>query len=206
MRWRSLLAAAFVAIAACALPGSIPARANGVPQLVKLTYLDGVSNFGPRDAEGVLEFSFAEAYARVDAKNLQPQPGYVYEGWMTGPGGRTQYVGELAVNASGIGSLETKLANLTSYDFNLFVVTGRDSTTAGGAMPEKRSIAGRFAIIGATEGSLPADTRPSTLPNTGEPRATGKFAPATLGLYALAIGLGLAVLASRISRRGHPHD
>ena len=64
---RSIAAAAIAIIALAILGITVPggsARANGVPQLVKLTYLDGVSNWGPKNAEGVLEFSFAEAYAR----------------------------------------------------------------------------------------------------------------------------------------------
>ena len=59
---------AALALLTAVLSGGGAAHANGVPQLVKLTYLEGVSNFGPKDAEGVLEFSFAEAYARATPK------------------------------------------------------------------------------------------------------------------------------------------
>ena len=48
------------------------ANANGVPQLVKLTYLDGVSNFGPKDAEGVLEKN-EEGRLAVTRTTLRPK-------------------------------------------------------------------------------------------------------------------------------------
>ena len=44
---------ALVALVGPALLGPVmAARANGVPQLVKLTYIEGISNWGLKDAEG----------------------------------------------------------------------------------------------------------------------------------------------------------
>ena len=97
---RGLAASAVLLL--CAVVGGTPrAQANGVPQLVKLTYLEGISNWGPKDAEGVLEFSFAEAYARVDVKGLKPQEGFTYEGWLLSRAGTPLKVGDLRVGASG---------------------------------------------------------------------------------------------------------
>ncbi len=192
-------------LAACLPPGGTTARANGVPQLVKLTYLEGISNFGPRDAEGVLEFSFAEAYVRVDVKNLVPQGGLAYEGWMVAPGGKSLYVGDLPVNAVGAGAYEGKLANLTSYDYNLFVVTARSATASAGAMPDKKSIAGRFVVIGAGESTRIGDTRPGLLPDTGQlpPRSVGRVGVTLLVAAMAATG---AVMMIRIARRGGTDD
>ena len=145
------------------------ARANGVPQLVKLTYLEGVSNFGPKEAEGVLEFSFAEAYARIDVKNLPQPDGYTWEGWLMGGGAAPLLVGAITVNASGIGTLDTKLEGLDNYDYNLFVVSARGAATAEGSKPADTSIAGRFTIISdATGAGVAGDVRPGQLPDTGE--------------------------------------
>jgi hypothetical protein len=177
------------------------ARANGVPQLVKLTYLEGVSNFGPRNAEGVLEFSFAEAFARVDVKNLPPADGYTYEGWLTGGAGAPFRVGEIKVDAAGIGVLETKLSGLASYDYDLFVVAARRQGTAEGAIPADRSIAGRFAVIADAAGSAAGDVRPGSLPDTGEkpPLSTSQ----RLGRVLMVAGptAGLALIFLSFNRR-----
>lgn len=193
--------AAAILLAAGAFIGLSDARANGVPQLVKLTYLDGVSNFGPQDAEGVLEFSFAEAFARVDVKNLPPADGYTYEGWLTGGSGAPFRVGEIPVDAAGIGVLETRLSGLASYDYDLFVVAARGAGTADGAMPADRSIAGRFAVIADNAGSAAGDIRPGSLPETGEkpPLST----PQRLGRVFMIAGptAGLALILLSLNRR-----
>jgi len=149
------------------LPASF-VHANGVPQLVKLTYLSGVSNYGPEDAEGVLEFSFAEGYARVDVKNLPPAAGRTYEGWLRAPDGASFRVGTITTNPAGIGVLDTKLEGLTRFDYNLFVVAARGPAAPEGALPADVSIAGRFTLIAEDDGSVPGDVRPGTLPDTGE--------------------------------------
>jgi len=145
------------------------ARANGVPQLVKLTYLDGVSNFGPADAEGVLEFSFAEAYARIEVKNLKPAAGVTYEGWLMGGEGPAFLVGKIPVQPSGVATVETKLEGLARFDYNLFVVAARAENAAPGAIPAQKSIAGRFTVIDSPKSAKAAgDARPRTLPETGQ--------------------------------------
>jgi len=184
-----------------ALTGLPHARANGVPQLVKLTYLEGVSNFGPQNAEGILEFSFAEAFARVDVKNLPAADGYTYEGWLTGGSDAPFRVGEIPVDASGIGLLETKLLGLASYDYDLFVVAARGAATAEGAMPADRSIAGRFTVIADTTGTAGGDVRPGSLPDTGEkpPFSTSQ----RLGRVFMVAGptAGLALIFLSFNRR-----
>ena len=166
---RFIAAAALVllAVAASVRPGD--ARANGVPQLVKLTYLTGVSNWGPKEAEGVLEFSFAEAYARVDVKNLKPADGFTYEGWLTGGAGAPFLVGKITTQASGIGLLDAKLTNLRRFDYDTFVIAARGPAVPAGEMPPQLSIAGRFTVLAdKSGGSAGGDLRPAELPNTGE--------------------------------------
>ncbi len=170
---RLLFRGAALAVLLTALAATVgayhPARANGVPQLVKLTYLEGVSNFGPTDAEGVLEFSFAEAYARVDVKHLKPSTGYTYEGWLTGGSETPFLVGEIKVDASGLGVLDAKLTGLNSYAYDLFVVAARPSSDHAAAIPAELSIAGRFTVIGDETGTAAGgDVRPGSLPATGE--------------------------------------
>ena len=206
MRRYLLVAGAAFAVAFVLLMGGSPARANGVPQLVKLTYLEGVSNFGPHEAEGVLEFSFAEAYARVDVKNLKQPDGYTFEGWLLGPDDTPFFVGAIPVNASGVGVLDTKLNGLEGYGYNMFVVAARPSGAAEGAKPPETSIAGRFTVIGDESSSASGDVRPSQLPETGEEPGvtTRERAGRTLTVTAAAGGLAFVVL--RVMRRRKVHD
>ncbi|MGE0600549.1 MAG: hypothetical protein AB7J35_15480 [Dehalococcoidia bacterium] len=194
MRRYLIAAVASFAVALVFLAGD--AHANGVPQLVKLTYLEGVSNFGPEDAEGVLEFSFAEAYARVDVKNLKPMDGYTYEGWLEG-GSAPLRVGTIEVNSAGIGLLDTKLTGLSAYDYDIFMVTARPAGDTSDAVPAKVSIAGRFAVIGdeANKGAV-GDVRPNQLPDTGEepPASFRERAGRTLTIAAAAGGLAFVFL------------
>jgi hypothetical protein len=182
------------------------ARANGVPQLVKLTYLNGVSNWGPKDAEGVLEFSFAEAYARVDVKNLKPADGYTYEGWLTGGKGQPLLVGTITPGADGVGVLETKLDKLDRYDYDTFTIAGRTATSPAGAMPIDRSIAGRFTVIQDTNAANAGDTRPTTLPDTGEPAGTTMRERIGRTLIVIGAAAGAAILGLRFLRREKAHD
>ncbi|MBK6319850.1 MAG: hypothetical protein IPF51_13995 [Dehalococcoidia bacterium] len=198
---------AALALLTAVLSGGGAAHANGVPQLVKLTYLEGVSNFGPKDAEGVLEFSFAEAYARVDVKNLKPAEGYTYEGWLMGSA-KPLRVGVIPVNASGIGALDTKLEGLATYDYNLFVVAARKSGTDQAAQPSDISIAGRFTVIGDdASGGAAGDIRPGQLPETGEasPPSLRERIGRTITIAAAAGGLAFAFLRI-MQRRKVSHD
>jgi len=188
------------------------ARANGVPQLVKLTYLSGVSNWGPQDAEGVLEFSFAEAYARVDVKNLKPAAGITYEGWLTGGGGQPLLVGAIAPSSDGIGVLQTRLQGLKRYDYTVFVVAARGPNSATGQLPSDISIAGRFTVIQDTAGTpnpgdIQAGTgRPVQLPNTGQAVPPTTLQRLGRTFMVIAVAGGAAVIGVSFLRRRSRHD
>ncbi len=191
---------AVLALLLVVMAGTASSRANGVPQLVKLTYLDGVSNFGPREAEGVLEFSFAEAYARVEVKNLKPVAGQVYEGWLLGGEGAPFAVGVIPVEPSGVGAVEAKLEGLGRYDYNLFVVAVRPEGAAPSALPGQKSIAGRFTVItDSGSGASSGDIRPQTLPETGE-RAPGVDWRRYITTACVVVGTGLAAFGFRRRR------
>jgi hypothetical protein len=181
------------------------ANANGVPQLVKLTYLDGVSNWGPKNAEGVLEFSYAEAYAKVDVKNLVAQAGYTFDGWLTGPDGTALLVGPIAVDAAGIGRFEGRLTGLTSYDYNLFVISGRAEGSALPAKPSpQKSIAGRFTILRDDPNGAGADALPQLLPDTGQRPVADTGFGLGRGLYiaaVMAVSIGAVYTIRRFQRR-----
>jgi len=199
---RPFALAALLLMAAAAAGWSFPARANGVPQLVKLTYLEGVSNFGPKDAEGVLEFSFAEAYARVDVKHLVPTTGYTYEGWLMGGTDAPFRVGEIKPDSSGIGVLDAKLTGLHSYGYDMFVIAARKSSDHGSSPPAELSIAGHFTVIADGAGaSAGGDVRPGSLPNTGEKPASDLAARLGRALTAAGAAAGIAVIFFSFKRR-----
>jgi hypothetical protein len=206
---RSIAAAAIAIIALVILGLTLPggsARANGVPQLVKLTYLDGVSNWGPKNAEGVLEFSFAEAYARVDVKNLAPADGYTYEGWLTGGDGAPLLVGTVVPSAAGVGVLDTKLTDLKRYDYDQFVIAGRKADSPATTIPTDRSIAGRFTIIQDTAAGNAGDVRPATLPDTGESAGLSTRERIGRTLTIACAAAAVALIGIRFLRRDRSRD
>ena len=200
----ALTAAGLLALVGLGLfgPGG-EARANGVPQLVKLTYIEGISNWGPKDAEGVLEFSFAEAYARIDVKNLPPQPGYTYEGWLTGGAGSPFKVGAIPVSAAGVGAAEINLKDLVRYDYNMFVIVARGPAAPEAGIPQEKSIAGRFTVIQDNGTPKPGDVsgRPASLPNTGEQANNSARERFGRTFMVVLVTAGAAVLAIRFIRR-----
>lgn len=186
------------------LSGPTDARANGVAQLVKLTYVPGISNFGPKDAEGILEFSFAERYARAEVKNLLPEPGYTYEGWMRNAAGDAMPVGVFRLDASGLGSMEGTFEGITRYDYNLFVIAARPPGMSPGQLATTISIAGNFTIIDAPGAAGPTDSRPLELPAAGERPEGEGLSPWRASLYTMAAGalilIGLNTLRARRAR------
>ena len=204
-RWAAAVLALLALAGVTVVGHASDARANGVPQLVKLTYLSGVSNWGPTSAEGVLEFSFAEAYARVDIKNLPPQPGVTYEGWLTGGAGEPFLVGSITVDSSGVGAYEAKLDGLGRYDYNTFVVAARSTSSPANTMPSDKSIAGRFTVLSdsgtATAGDVNAG-RPDTLPDTGQKAGDSLRQRAGRTFAVVLVTAGVAVLGLRFIRRG----
>jgi hypothetical protein len=206
-----MLRSALVVLSALAVLMLSPvsgSSANGVPQLVKLTYLEGVSNWGPADGEGVLEFSFSEATARVDVKDLFPQEGFSYEGWMTGPDEAALFVGNIEVGEDGIGGLNVRLDGyIDSVALDTFVVAGRETTSEDRTLPETISIAGRFNVLDdEPDGDTSTEIRPRTLPYTGEKPPAGPLStywPTAAAVGAAAVIVGIV---ARMRSRKEAHQ
>lgn len=196
-----LLLFALLAAPALAAPET---RANGVPQLVKLSYIPGISNFGPQDAEGLLEFSFAERYARAEVKNLVPEAGYSYEGWMRNAAGNTLFVGAFTIDAAGIGSMEATFEGIDRYDYNLFVVAARPADVPAGTLPGSLSVAGSFTIVDNAGNTAPSDSRPLELPETGQlPEDDGflGLSRAQAAFYAMGVAGVLIIVGNALWKR-----
>ena len=220
-------AAAPLAIAGLLLLAlTVPAGANGVPQSVHLAYLEALSNWGPQDAEGELEFSFAEGYVRVDVSGLPRLAGQAYEGWLVrSTTNEAISVGQFNAGDDGTAHYEASLPTITDYSLDLFIITVQSLEDAAGRPSQLRSIGGYFAVVQASEGALSggevtngtaagagaagsgggeaqaangaAGERPGTLPETGD--STG-FVGSTRGLALMVVG-GLLILWSLVRTR-----
>lgn len=147
-----------------------PARANGVPQRIQLAYQPGLSNWGPQDARGEAELSFAEMVVHVEASGLPALDGESYALWLANSStNKAVPVGALALGPDGSAAYDGKLTNLDGYDYDLLMVTVQPGTAAAGAPSAKRSIGGFFTAIKKQDAAaVPSDTQPTTLPNTGD--------------------------------------
>ncbi len=138
-----------LALAAALLAFPSPrAGANGVPQLVKLTYLDSISTWGPEDAEGVLEFSFAEGFLSIDAVGLPRLVGQAYEGWLVrSSSNEALSVGQFNAQADGTARYEAQLPPITDYSLDLFIITVQSLTDPIEVPSQQRSIGGFFSVL-----------------------------------------------------------
>lgn len=129
---------------------------------VVLTYLDGVSNWGPNEASGVMEFVRQEGEVRLSGRGLPAAPNQHYVLWLVRDGSADVYrLGEPTVRADGTLTLDLVLPqDIPDRGWNLAIVTVED--TPNPSHPgSHRSMAGRFPQL------LPNGTLPKNLPNTG---------------------------------------
>ena len=145
-----------------------PAGANGTPVRIVLSYLNGVSNFGPQNATGVAELVMSEGEARVTTAGLQRVQGDQYHVWISDGADRRLWLGAFDVNEQGVGRLDRVIRDgIPERDWNLMALTVEGGGTEPAAPGNRRAIAGRFP---STTG---AGARPGQLPNTGGTPTTG---------------------------------
>jgi hypothetical protein len=186
------------------LATSRPAAANGVPIRVPLSYLAGLSNWGPPEARGEAEMSFSEALIRVDVRGLPALRNEAYQLWLGKSGtNKAVPVGVFTAGADGIGGYTGKIEGLDGYDYDVLVITVEPAPDPDPAPTTRRSIGGFFTPIKKqdTQQAVTGDMQPATLPNTGEPAPD----PAPRHTLALALfvvgGLSLFVTVQRVRKR-----
>jgi hypothetical protein len=195
--------------AAATLGGALlllsPARAvaNGVPIAVPLAYIEGLSNWGPTDATGTVELSFAEGYARLDALGLPKLDSERYQGWIVNSESNDAIsIGSFNADASEAIAYEGVLPVIADFGFDLFIITVEPDPDDAPQPTADRSIGGRFTLLGQVpgDGGTPGDvqTSPTQLPNTGDPTLVTDVA--RLSLLLAAIGLSLFI-GLRLGRR-----
>ena len=204
MRWPLSAAIAVLVLMSLSLvTSSHRAEANGVPTLVSLRYLEDLSNWGPTDATGELELSFAEGFARVKANGLERLTGESYQGWLVNSETNDAIsIGRFNAGAAGSVTYEGTLPPIADFGFDLFIVTVEPDPDDAPQPHSQRSIGGYFDMVGpsAADGSTPSDvsTAPTQLPNTGAPDLLSDVGRVSLLFAAMALSIFVGL---RLGRR-----
>ena len=168
-----------------------PAEANGTPIRIVLSYLNGVSNFGPQNATGVAELVTSEGEVRVTTTGLQQLQGEQYHVWLTTANDAERlWLGAFEANEQGVGRLDRVIAEgIPERDWGLMILTVEQGAAQPAQPSNRRAIAGRFPTTPA------AGARPGQLPNTGgTPVTTTGSTPASPSLWSGLSGEGLVLL------------
>ena len=208
-RWTlpAILLAAMLVGLARPWDGGAVALANGVPTIVELSYLDGLSTWGPEDATGELEISFAEGYARLRTSGLPARLGRAYQGWIVNSESYDAIsIGRFNADADDEVAFEGALPAITEFGFDLFIITVEPEPDDAPQPTGDRSIGGRFSLIGpdpndrtsaadvtsAADGTSGAGATQQSPQQPGELPATGDF---TLLTDVARVSLLLAAMA-----------
>ncbi len=215
-----VLAVAATASVLATWPATRSVHANGVPTFVPLSYLAGLSNWGPEEAEGELELSFAEGYTRLTVAGLPRLTSTVYQGWLVNSESNDAIsIGRFNADANENISYEGTLPTITDFGFDLFLLTVEPDPDDAPQPTSDRSIGGRFELVGETPADditpgdvlgapgdasdasdAPGDisTQPSELPNTGAADLLSDVQRTSLLIAAMALSVFAGV---RLGRR-----
>lgn len=186
-------------------------RANGVPLRIPLAYLSGLSNWGPQDATGSVEMSFAEGIVKLDGHGLPQLSDQQYQLWLVKSATNKAFsLGTFNADASGAVAYTGKISGIDGYDYDLLQITVEPMPDPDPAPSTQRSIGGFFTPIKQVDsgaGGITSDVQPASLPNTGDAPADAATVPTTthgLSRHALGIvliGVGATVLITTLRRR-----
>lgn len=204
---RTTLSAGLLAASALLVlagPPSGTARANGVPTLVNLSYIE-LSNWGPEEATGTAELLFAEGLVRVAITGLPELANERYQGWLVNSEvGDAISVGQFNADVSDEVSFEGVLPPIADFGFDLFILTVEPDPDDAPQPTESRSIGGYFTLVGQpgpdgegseSEGAVNA---PAELPETGDFALQSDV----LRVLLLVVVMGLSVFVGlRLGRR-----
>ena len=171
---------------------------------MSLRYLDDLSNWGPTDATGELELSFAEGFARLNAQGLDRLTSETYQGWLVNSETNDAIsIGRFNATAAGALAYEGTLPPIADFGFDLFIVTVEPDPDDAPQPHSQRSIGGYFDLVGpsAADGSTPSDvsSQPSQLPNTGAPGLLTDIGRVSLLLAAMALSIFVGLRMGRRS-------
>uniref|UniRef100_A0A7C2WHM0 Anti-sigma factor n=1 Tax=Thermorudis sp. TaxID=1969470 RepID=A0A7C2WHM0_9BACT len=188
-RWRAACIAGLLCLS-LSLLAAPTAHANGGPVRIVLSYVQGISNWGPHEASGVLELVKAEGEVRMTATGLPSLSDEQYVLWIVQEAtGEHLKLASFNANAEGVAQLDLLLPQpIPDSDWSLALVTVESSPEA--SQPgQRRSLAGHFP--------KPVGARvPSQLPNTGG----GVIWLDVAGALAASVVLAAVALRARASR------
>lgn len=194
-------------LAACLWLAAAPVvHANGVPTIVRLAYIEGLSNWGPRDASGTLELALGEGYAKLDLQKMERLTGKKYQGWLVNSQSNDAVsIGTFNAGANGTVAHRQTLPAIADFGFDLIIITVEPDPDDSPTPTSERSIGGRFSLVGARTADglagepLGGAVGPKQLPNTGV-----NWLPADIIRIALLLGAGaVAVVAGLQLGRRH---
>ncbi|MBM4423044.1 MAG: NPXTG-anchored protein [Chloroflexi bacterium] len=147
--------------------------ANGNNQVIFLTFLPDVSNFGNQSASGIAIVDLHTGEVSVQATSLTPVSGSAYHVWLAGPNlSGAVHIASLTSD----GHLPTTITQLPSQEYRYILLTLEADGEAPSAPGEKRSLAGVFPNsealapvegVGSSGQAVVTDPPKSQLPNTG---------------------------------------
>ena len=205
-------------------------RANGVPTIISLAYIEGLSTWGPQDATGEVEISFSEGYALVTVSGLPALgEGRAYQGWLVNSDSNAAVtIGRFDADAEAHINFNGSLPAIDEFGFDLFLITVEPDPDEGLQPTSDRTIGGYFSLLGPApaESSSAADTaaatgtggqqgaetqsttgtnsqqQPAELPSTGDPALLTDIMRITLLGAAVIVSLllGLRLVRSNSAR------
>ncbi|TAK32258.1 MAG: hypothetical protein EPO21_15595 [Chloroflexota bacterium] len=139
------------------------AKANGAPVTIILTYLTGVSNFGPETATGVAEVIGAEGEITISVTGLPKLVGESYEVWLINTRTKEAYNGGRFNTDDYQSAMYSQVVEgrIPDIHFSLLVLTVANDGVASSGPGERRSIGGYFPVPVAD------GQQPTELPYTG---------------------------------------
>jgi hypothetical protein len=164
-----------------------PARANGNPLTITLSYLDGVSNWGPTNAAGVAEMVGKEGELRLVANGLPQLGSEQYEVWILNTTrGDRMALGSFSAGDGGVGKLDLILDEpIPDKQWNMMMITVEPEAGQPSAPGARHSIAGRFPTASSAG-------RPGELPRTGGAAVESAPMAVTAPVMDAEVGVGLS--------------
>ncbi len=196
-------------VLALAMPAG-PAAANDPPIRVALSYLIGVSTWGPRNATGIVEIIPEDGEVRLTAAGLPELSGEQYRLWIVNQTtGDRLSLGAFIAEPGGIARLDLVRPPFADKGWDVMLVSVEADANETPEPSARRSIAGRVPAPRRAEaraGQLPstaAQVVPTSASAPAEP--AGRDWPPFTALALLAAGLlgfGLGRLTGRRAHRG----
>lgn len=181
------LAILLAAVACVVAPPSL-SLGNGAPISIVLSYLQGVSNWGPAGAAGVAELVFKEGEVRLTATGLPSLRGEEYRAWLVNTrSGESLSLAGFNPTEDQVARVDLVLADaIPERGWDLLLVSVETPDGSGSSPGTRRTIAGRFPVPGGERG-------PAQLPRTGGVETTQEGTSLLMmGLLGLVAGCLIA--------------